>query len=102
MRIGGDKRFRSCIEVREVTASATGNGDLLTDAFRVFDYEDSTATFSCFDCAKESCCTAANDDYIEMGIQRSGAFNQYSAQFSYPARATSPLRVRKCRRRPKN
>jgi hypothetical protein len=63
--ITGNEVVGTGIEVSEVAASATGNGNLLADAVCMLKYNNIAAAFACFNCAKETRRTAADYDDIK-------------------------------------
>ena len=51
VRIFGEKVFRAGVDVGEVAAAASGDEDLLADAFGMVEQDDAAAAAACLDCA---------------------------------------------------
>lgn len=65
--IGRKKVFRADVEVGEITAAATGDQNLLADAIRAFQYQDTPAPLASFDGTHQagSACSE-NDDVVVL------------------------------------
>lgn len=51
VRVFGEEIFRAAMDVGEVASAASGDQDLLADAFRMVQQDNAPATPTCFDCA---------------------------------------------------
>jgi hypothetical protein len=61
VRIFGEKIFRAAVDVGEVAPAASGDQDLLADAFRVVEQHYAASSPAGFDRAHHACCAPAEN-----------------------------------------
>ena len=64
--VGGDKIFRTAMQIGEIAASAARDQDLLSYAFSPLQYHHAASTLARFNGAHEASCAAAENDYIKI------------------------------------
>jgi hypothetical protein len=95
MGVSREEVVRAGVSISEVAAPAAGDGNLLADSFCVFQYEDSAPALACFNRAKETGRSRANDYDIPFDNRKASLYLQRQRlESSHRARVVFPyLRI---------